>query len=236
MKTMWQAGMAALAAVVTSMSAPAVGEGAGLAAQEPDEAGPQIGCFRGRPLPACKTFWLIELQGYKPLAQTTRTITYSDGNPVSVRAFEGTLEWNAGHMINLTPSFAVGGLLSIGPRGGSGAFAGLKARARHWLSEDLSVELTGGLLEAASQYPSGRGATADVRINIRDQGAFFVRWDGVSLGAREQVEPGYVDERGFQQAISIGAAAGSWPAVIGTGALGLGYVIVLGLFLANYSS
>ena len=23
----------------------------------------QIGCFRGRPLPACKSFWIVEMQG-----------------------------------------------------------------------------------------------------------------------------------------------------------------------------
>ena len=30
----------------------------------------QVGCFRGRPLPVCKSFWIFEMQGNAPLVQT----------------------------------------------------------------------------------------------------------------------------------------------------------------------
>jgi hypothetical protein len=39
------------------------------------ERSPQFGCFRGRPLPACKSFWIIEFQASEPVAQTSRTVT-----------------------------------------------------------------------------------------------------------------------------------------------------------------
>lgn len=236
MKTMWQ--ILGVVMVVAGASAwePAVRDAASLNAQGEQEAeSPRIGCFRGRPLPICKSYWLIELQAHTPLVQTTRLVSYSDGQPVEMQAFESNVEWNVGHMVNVTPTFAVGGALSVGPHGGSGIFTGLKARARHWLSEDLSIELAGGLLEYGQQYPSARGATADVRINVRDQGAFFVRWDGASLSRVQHPDASYVDEGGFQQAISVGAAAGSAPGLIATGALGLGYVILLGIFLADAS-
>jgi hypothetical protein len=223
-----------IATIAGGVWEPALNPGARLQAQEEQEVeGPRIGCFRGRPLPTCKSFWLVEMQGFTPLGQTTRSVSYSDGQPVEMTAFEGRLEWNVGHMVNLSPTFALGGTLSVGPHGGSGIFTGLKVRARQWLSEDLSLELAGGLLEYGQHYPSSRGATADVRINVRDQGAFFVRWDGVSLPGVQYPDASYFDEGGFQQAISVGAAAGSVPALIATGALGLGYVIVLGLFLAD---
>lgn len=221
--------------VIGAMGAwePTVSDVAGLQAQDAVASEPRTGCFRGRPLPTCKSFWLVEMQAYKPLAQSTRTVSYSDGQPVEMTAFESSLEWNVGHMVNLSPTFAIGGALSVGPHGGSGIFTGLKARARHWLSEDLSFELSGGLLEAGGHYPSARGATADARINVRDHGAFFVRWDGVSLPGERYPDTSYLDEGGFQQAISVGAAAGSLPALIATGALGLGYVIVIGLVIAG---
>lgn len=212
---------------------PTVSDVAGLQAQDAQASEPRTGCFRGRPLPACKSFWLVEMQGFTPLVQTKRLVRYSDGQPVEATAFESSLEWNLGHMVNVSPTFAIGGTLSVGPHGGSGIFTGLKARARHWLSEDLSLELAGGLLEAGGHYPSARGATADARINVRDHGAFFVRWDGVSLSGIQYPDASYVDEGGFQQAVYVGAAAGSVPALIGTGALGLGYVIVIALVIAG---
>ena len=219
----------------------AVGGASAVSAQGPSripsvsEPPAQTGCLRGRPMPACRTFWLLEMQGYTPLAQTTRNVTYSDGRPVAVTAFESTLEWNVGHMVNVAPNWAVGGVLSVGPQGGTGIFTGFKGRVRRWLSPDFSVEMSAGLLDAQVRYPPTRGATADLRLNIRDQGAFFVRWDGVSLDDIQFPDAGYAEEGGLQHAFSVGASAGSVPALIGTGALGLGYVIVLGLFLADAS-
>lgn len=236
MKTMWRMFGGVLAIGMMGAWAPMVSGEAGLQAQgEQASAAPRIGCFRGRPLPACKSFWIVEMQGYQPLAQTTRSVSYSDGRPVEMTAFESSLEWNVGHMVNVSPTFAIGGTLSVGPHGGSGIFTGLKARARHWLSQDLSLELAGGLLDAGGDYPPASGATADIRINIRDQGAFFVRWDGVSLSDVQFPDASYFDEGGFQQAISVGASAGSVPALIATGALGLGYVILLGIYLGDSS-
>ena len=237
MKMMSREVMATVLAMVAAGAwGPAVNDHAPLEAQEAQESeDPRIGCFRGRPLPACKSFWLVEMQGYTPLAQTTRLVSYSDGRPAPMKAFESSLEWNVGHMVNVSPAFAIGGTLSVGSHGGSGVFTGLKARARHWLSRDLSIELAGGLLESGVAYPSARGATADVRINVRDQGAFFIRWDGAKLPGVEYPDARYVDEGGFQQAISVGASAGSVPALVGTGALGLGYVILLGIYLGQSS-
>lgn len=209
--------------------------GGGLAGQAPGAgtAEAKVGCLRGRPLPSCKSFWLVEMQGYTPLVQSTRPVSYGPGTPSDVQSFESNLEWNVGHMVNLTPTFALGGTLSIGPRGGSGIFTGAKLRARRWISPDWSLELVGGLLESGIRYPEARGVTFDVRVNVRDQGGFFVRWDGVSLAPETWQGNDYYDAGGFQQALSVGAVAGSVPALVGTGALGVGYLILLGVFLSN---
>jgi len=175
------------------------------------------------------------MQGYTPLAQTTRLVDYGGYGPVSVQAFEDQLEWNFGHMANVTPSLALGGLLTLGTGGGSGAFAGVKARARKWLGPEVSLELEGGLLRSGAAYPAANGVTAEVRLNISDHGSFFVRWDGLDLSGVSDPY-GYRDVGGFQQALSVGAGLGSKPALVGTGALGLGYVILIGIFLASDAS
>ena len=227
-----------LLATLASLAVPWTGtHGASgrLAAQAPPagEGASTVGCLRGRPLPACKSFWVVEMQGYTPLAQSSRSVSYGGGPQVAVEAFESNLEWNLGHMVNLSSTLALGGTLSIGPSGGTGIFTGARVRARRWMSPDWSLELSGGLLDSDARYPSARGVTFDARVNIRDQGAFFVRWDGASLESESFPESEYFDAGGFQHALSIGAAAGSVPALVGTGALGLGYVILLGVYLSD---
>lgn len=199
------------------------------------EGGPKVACLRGRPLPECRSFWIIEMQGHSPLAQTERDVIYGGGQPVRIQTFENELEWNLGHMVNLTDHFAVGGVLAAGTAGRDG-FAGLKLRMRQWIVDDVSIEAQGGLLRTNIQYPSLTGITADVRLNIRDQGSFFVRWDGVDVPPESYPDGVYHDFGGFQQAVSVGVGLGSVPALVGTGGLGLGYVILLGIFLAGDSS
>jgi len=204
-----------------------------LAAQtaEGEEGGSRI-CFRGRPLPACRSFWIVEMQGYTPLTQTTRFVDYGGYGPVPIEAFEDQLEWNFGHMANLTPGFALGGVFTLGTGGGSGAFAGLKARARRWLGQNVSVELEAGLLRTGVTYPETNGVTADARLNISDHGSFFVRWDAVDVSSRDGGYY-YSDTGGLQQALSVGAGLGSKPALFATGAAALGYLIVVSILLAG---
>jgi hypothetical protein len=77
------------------------------------DARPEIGCFRGRPLPACKSFWIAEMQGSSPVAQTSRTVRFDSdpersGSPQffedQLTTFDSVLEWNLGHMANLGAS------------------------------------------------------------------------------------------------------------------------------------
>lgn len=211
----------------------------GMRAQDPG-GGPSIGCFRGRPFPACRSFWLIEMQGSTPLAQTSRTVQWGWNAPqVRQDAIRETLEWNLGHMVNVTPTFALGALFTIGT-GNDDVLTGMKLRARRWISKDVSLELEGGILRTNANnavFPGISGSTADLRLNIRDQGSFFVRWDGVRLPSVEPIlvpgDFGYSDPGGFQHGISVGVSAGSLPALVGSGALGLAYTILLALWLSE---
>lgn len=226
--------MVALEITAVALATGSAGSLAALAAQtvggDQGVEAPKIGCFRGRPLPACKSFWIVEMQGTTPLAQTTRQVAYSDGLPVPVESYESQLEWNLGHMANLNPKFALGGVITLGTPGGS-LLSGIKARARRWLNDDVSIELEGGW-RTADQYPRGNGATADLRLNVRDQGSFFLAWDGKVL-PRQEFPGSFLDPGGFAQAFSVGAGLGSVPALVGTGALGLGVLIVLAILISD---
>lgn len=209
--------------------------GAGSAAAQVGDGPVQpqkVGCFRGQPLPTCRSFWIVEMQGQTPVVQSRRPIFYWDEPPVQMHSFERELEWNLGHMVNLTPSWALGGVVTLGT-GTDDHLSGVKVRARRWLDPNVSLELQGGLLRTGNRHPAPMGVTADVRLNIGDQGSVFVRWDGVDLVELGAPGGDYYDPAAFAHAFSVGIGLGSMPAVIGTGALGLGVAIVLGLALQD---
>ena len=195
----------------------------------------QIGCFRGKPLPDCKTFWIFEMQGLVPMAQTTRTISSGGDYPYSYEAevFENAVEWNVGHMVNVSDGWAVGGVVTVGS-GGRDVLTGLRVRGRRWLNKDLSVEVEAGVISSEAAYNSDsrfNGWTSDIRLNIRDQGSFFVRYDGVSIPEQSYLYNDYLDPGGIHHGIRLGASAGSVPALVGTGALGVLYAVLIALYL-----
>ena len=68
-----------------------------------------------------------------------------------------------------------------------------------------------------------------MRFNIRDQGAFYLRWDVVPLP--EESQPwGYYDPGGTQQGLSLGVSTGSVPVLIGTGALGITWAVLVAMY------
>ena len=79
------------------------------------------------------------------------------------------------------------------------------------------------------RYRGVFGATVDARVNIRDQGSFFLGWNGLPLSA-ETYPYGLSDPGGFQQALLIGVSAGSVPALVATGACGVGVLVLVALF------
>ncbi len=201
-------------------------------AQETD--GPRIGCFRGKPLPACRSFWITEVQGAFPVVQTRHTISFGDATPAVRDAFGSVVEWNVGHMVNLNRRWAVGGEVTVGS-GGTNLLTGLRARGRRWLGPSIGVEAEVGVRWSDADHlaPGGTaGPSVGVRVNVRDQGAFFVRWDALSLSQRGG-DGGFFDRGGPQHALSVGATAGSVPALVATGALGLGFAVIIALLAGS---
>ena len=203
----------------------------------------QVGCFRGRPLPACKSFWIFEMQGSAPLAQTSRTIQIGGGPTFKQEIFASVLEWNLGHMFNVASTYAIGGVVT-GGTGNGDPLTGLKLRVRRWLHSDLSLEAEGGLLwnDAHGGGISGTvGGTAALRLNIRDQGSFYIRWDMLPIAARsgrsydtgDRSSGSFLDPGGTHHALSIGVGTGSVPALITTGAAGVTLAVLFAILVAG---
>jgi hypothetical protein len=176
------------------------------------------------------------MQGSVPLLQTER-VYYIDGvMPYPNDVFDTQLEWNVGHMVNVGESFALGGVLTVGT-GNTDPLTGIRVRARRWVTQDVSVEVEAGIVRSNAtdtQFPGVNGGTADIRLNIRDQGAFFVRWDVLPLP--EEIYPAYSSyyqpARTYHGA-SVGVALGSVPAVAGTGTLGVVFAVLVGIYAAE---
>ena len=189
-------------------------------------------------MPDCKSFWIFEIQGSAPLYQTER-VTYIDATTqIPDGAFDSVLEWNLGHMVNLGDAFALGGVVTVGT-GNTDPLTGIKARARRWFTQDVSLELEAGLLRSNAtdtQFPGVNGGTADIRLNIRDQGSFYLRWDVLSLPEQDfPAYSSYYDPGGIHHGVSVGVSLGSVPALAGTGSLGLVYAVLLAVFIADAS-
>ena len=214
-----------------------------LAQAEGDPEGrQQIGCFRGRPLPACKSFWIVEMQGSSPVTQTSSTVQSPGGPRFLQEAFSSQLEWNLGHMVNIGSTYAIGGVVTAGTGNGD-VLTGLKLRVRRWLRSDLSLEAEGGLLwnDANGSTLGGAGGTAALRLNIRDQGSFYVRWDmlptamrsGIFHDPHDRSTSTWLDPGGAQHALSVGVGTGSVPALIATGATGLVVAVMFALLVGE---
>lgn len=180
-------------------------------------------CFRGRPLPRCRAFFLTEASYLRRLVGTQRTYQQSrfDGAsyPISVRDLDQQhLSWEVGYMVNRGSQRAVGATLMMGT-GDAGARVAAKGRYRYWIDGgDASVDLSLGVTRASvrsADFPGvsrGTGLTADVALGVGDFAAFTARAE--LLRARSRTAG----------ALHGGVRLGSYPAI--------GASILGGLFLA----
>ena len=71
------------------------------------------------------------------------------------------------------------------------------------------------------------GGTAALRLNIRDKGSFYLRWDMLPIAAESSAIS--FDPGGTQHALSVGLGAGSVPALKTTGAAVLIVAVLVAL-------
>jgi hypothetical protein len=151
-------------------------------------------CFRGRPLPTCRSFWITE-SGIAKRVNPNATGDTDD--------FLATLE--VGRMRNRSNRTALGAtaVFGIGSQlgGGTDVMLGVKARYRRWVSTTTSFELAPGALVVPS---TGKVAlTGHAAINLSDYAAVTAQVLAGRDGAGKQDVGAY-----------LGVKLGSHPGVI----------------------
>lgn len=187
-------------------------------------------CWRGRPLPKCRTFVLTEIGYYGVAAVTQQHYQYSypgtNGDTVTYRysedAMSSQLTAEVGVMQNLGPRTALGGTFVLG-FGTGGADVGIKGRYRRWLSPTgMALDLGAGIISGTLQQSSGDvrspGVTMDVALNAADYGALVLRTDIQRANGKTA------------RALYGGVRLGSRPAAAGSALLVAGFFALVALF------
>src|SRR5687767_9744145 len=147
-------------------------------AQAPPES--ESGCFVGKPLPRCKTFWLTEF-GYYHRAIGTGFIQEFETASFDRPDLDNHYTWDIGFMSNRSPRTAIGGTVHLGADN-SGVRIGLKGRHRRWIAGKGVMDVSAGVVRAGirAAYPAlheaALGLTGDV-----DLGGW--EWAAVNVGA-----------------------------------------------------
>lgn len=190
-----------------------------LTAQEEVEAG-GIACFRIHPAPRCRSYWIVEVQGVFPVYSSTQTHDFRG----TVDVFDDrNLEFNLGHMVNVTPGISAGAALVLGS-GSGGVPDGVRGRVRWWATPGASLELEGGVLWTNLGSGVGSplaGPSVGARLNVRDMGAVFLRYDRVNVPSDGPWSGGPAS------ALSVGASASSGGAIIVSALIGLGLLVLV---------
>ena len=181
------------------------------------EQGQSRSCFRGQPLPTCKSFWITEAgYGY---ALTSPTQWGGEGRHYAT--------WELGWMTNLTERWAVGGTFLAGIAFGEGTRVGVKPRFRRWLNRSTSVELSPGILLGGSGDVQFPGFTGHVSVNLQDRLVFTSQLDVFNK------LPGSVDDKDV--AWYAGIKLGSKPGIIATGVEAAATLVLIVAVIIAYS-
>jgi len=191
-----------------------------LVAQSTSDTAGRAACFRIRPAPACRSYWLVEVQGVVPVASSTQ----SDAIRGTVSVFDdNNLEFNLGHMLNVASELSLGGAVTLGS-GSGGVPDGVRARVRWWMAPAVSLELEGGVLRTNLGSWVGSplmGPSMGLRANLLDVGAVLLRYDRVDVPSDGRWSGGPASS------LSLGASASSGHAVVVSAIIGLGLTVLM---------
>ena len=183
-------------------------------------------CWRGKPEPQCRRFWVTEISGeYSYIStQTHYRFVYTNSvNAYSRPDVSSQVLWTVGPMFNTSPTRALGATFS-GGFVNAGSRLALEARRRNWTSSSGGVDYSAGLLRTDVPPPpnqfnhSAYGVTA---------GAYAISSDLIHINARADVllTNGRVRAGG-----TVGGGFGSYAAAgvtVIAGALALAAIIAI---------
>jgi hypothetical protein len=141
-------------------------------------------CWRGKPEPQCRRFWITEVSGEYSYATTETHYQYANSvNAYSRPDVSSQVLMTLGPMFNTNPTRALGATISWGYVN-DGARLALEARRRNWTSQSSGFDVSAGLLRIDVPplpdqfYHSAYGVTA---------GAYGVSSDLVHINAHADV-------------------------------------------------
>lgn len=197
-------------------------------AQTPD-TGSSRECFRGRPLPTCKSFWITEA-GYAGRLTSGDEFRPSDGSSTSTPGGSLLATLELGYMWNVGPRLALGG--GVGAGTFEGIYFAVKPRVRFWASPDVAIDLEPSI--RLNQGPGTSRLGLDAAVSFQDRLGLFVQTSRVTVTTYSP-EFGVVSTR-VRPSIYGGVRLGSKLGVAGAVADGLGVLVVGILYVAACGS
>ncbi len=172
---------------------------------EPSRAKTEAAYFRGRPLPECKEFWLLEERLEFRLNDDRAAY---DKAPLN-------LALDVGHMFNLTSRYGIGGSFYFA--GNNERFVqGIRLRYRHWLNRETALDISPGIIftgddqglnAAKTKYP---GFIISAALGYKDLVAFNITMERYALNQFNSPTNSH-----SETIYSAGFTLGSYPAIVG---------------------
>ena len=169
-------------------------------------------CWRGKPMPACRSFWITEMAGeYAFVSTNTRyTLTYgTETHTFSRRDESAQLLWRVGPMFNTGPARASGLTLTAGFVNDGGREA-IEFRRRRWISETSSLDISAGALRIDVPKMPDRPTGAAYGLTT---GAYLGGGDLIHVDAHADLFLAY---NRLRSAGAVGGGVGTYGTVVGT--------------------
>jgi hypothetical protein len=186
-------------------------------------------CWRGKPEPACHSFWITEISAEYPYATTSTRYTFAGDAytyHLTQRDVSPQLFWTVGPMFNKGPDRALGVTMSAGVVS-AGSRVAVEARRRYWTAERSAFDLSAGVVRMnVPQHPGsldtgGYGLTA---------GAYAVGGDLIHVNARADL---VLNGDRLHAGGSVGAGLGGYAAAGATALLGTLLVLAVAAIAHN---
>jgi hypothetical protein len=172
-------------------------------------------CWRGKPAPACDTFWITELSVQYPYATTWTRYTYVGTyvNSYSRQDVSTQVFWTVGPMFNTNSNRALGVTVSAGFVH-DGSRVAVEARRRYWTAERSAFDFTlGGVRMNAPPVP---GHYQQHSYGLTG-GAYMVGSDQIHVNGRADL---LVSDGRVRAGGTVGAGLGTYGAIGATIVLG----------------
>jgi hypothetical protein len=184
-------------------------------------------CWRGKPLPECRSFLITELGVLYRL----------DSDPISPGVSRLHFSFDLGWMKNVSDHAAVGAT-AYGLAGTEHARTGIRGRYRHWLSRESSLDFAPGVLlgggEDSGLKFQSPGFVGAIILNQGDWVAVTVEGEYSRFRSYGYVGSGIASQKSSDMTWRAGAKLGSAPGTIGAILLVGAAIVIVATFEGSF--